>query len=159
MIEKSRLEELIKYSATIYYADRDVQFPIPIFLNEEDFVREKELSHEESCIRDNILLEDLYEEHKDAEWALKYHATRTEELDLPMFEDFIKEDNTVVKFWKNGHKITLYKYIKNKKTNNIRIMILDDREDCACWKFNKPASEENYKEACDLCLKLFKGEE
>ena len=62
-------------------------------------------------------------------------------------------------FWKNGHKITLYKYIKNKKTNNIRIMILDDREDCECWKFNKPATEENYIEACDLCLKLFKGEE
>ena len=91
MIEKSRLEKLIKQGATIYCADRDVQFPIPIFLNEEDFVKKEDLSYEKSCVRDNIPLEDLYETEKQAEWALKYqHIPRTEYLDLPMFEEFYK---------------------------------------------------------------------
>lgn len=72
MITKSRLEELIKEGAMIYYADREVNAPIPIFLNEEDFIKEKEFSYDVSYIRNNIPLEDLYETHKQAEWALKY---------------------------------------------------------------------------------------
>ena len=153
MITKERLKELIKQDATIYHLSGIKKYQetkandIPSFYRIDDFKSWE------------FFKQYYFETKKQAEWYLKYHKTRTEELDLPMFEDFIKEDNTVVKFWKNGHKITLYKYIKNRKTNNIRIMILDDREDCECWKFNKPATQENYIKACDLCLKLFKGEE
>ena len=159
MITKERLEQLIKENATIYYADRDVKFPIPIFLNEEDFVKENELSHEESCIRDNILLEDLYEEQKQAEWYLKYHKNRIETLDLPMWEDFIKEDNFVFKFYVKKKEYSMYIFVKNKNTNNCRILIRADDREQDWLVFEEPATEENYIKACDLCLKLFKGEE
>lgn len=154
MITKERLEELITKSAMIYYADRDVQFPVPIFLNEEDFVRGKELSHEGSYIR-YIPLEDLYEEHKDVEWVLKYHATRTEELDLPMWED-----------WQRVNKTGLYAMsFRDKKYHYCELMVFHDEIKVTKQAyglevlFDEPATEENYIKACDLCLKLFEGEE
>lgn len=58
--------------ATVYCADRNVQFPIPIFLNKDFMIKGKELSHKENCVKDNILLEDLYETHEQAEARLKW---------------------------------------------------------------------------------------
>ena len=154
MIKKSRLEELIKQRATIYCADRDVQFPIPIFLNEEDFVKKEDLSHEKSCVRDNIPLEDLYETEKQAEWALKYqHIPRTEYLDLPMFEKFEKNKRFV--FTSVDHtwyEISIFK--KKILLNFTNDEYWTDYED---WE-PLEATEENYTKACDLCVKLFKGE-
>ena len=173
MISKERLQELINEGATIWYYEYE-----PFIAGYSSIIHICSVNLSSDCsIKDNTLydaqasfedhnydvligkLTDLFETRKEAEWQLKYHATRIEELNLPTWEEFIKEDNTVISFWKNGHKITLYKYIKNKRTNNITIMVLDDMADCACWKFKKPATEENYIKACDLCLKLFKGEE
>lgn len=149
MIEKSRLEELIKQGATIYCADRDVQFPIPIFLNEED------LSHEESCVRDNISTEDLFETRKQAEWALKYqHIPRTEYLDLPMWEDIV------------GHKDDdIYKIGSFRTKNGNTYNLLFQKGALAMWNVRHMmsvwvdlANEKNYIKLCDLCVKLFKGE-
>lgn len=150
MIKKSRLEELIKQGATIYCADRDVQFPIPIFLNEEDFVKKEDLSHEKSCVRDNIPLEDLYETEKQAEWALKYQRIpHIEYLDLLMFEEI--EDDYILEFGKSRFEV--------HKTNN-KIFVLTNKNylDLYDYVFEEPATEENYTKACNLCVKLFKGE-
>lgn len=154
MITKERLEELIKKDATIYYADRDAKFPIPIFLNEEDFVWGKELSHKGSYAR-YIPLEDLYEEHKYVEWVLKYHVTRTEELELPMWEE-----------WQRVNTPVLYAMsFRDKKHNYCELMVFYDEIKVTKQAyglevlFDEPNTEENYIKACDLCLKLFEGEE
>lgn len=159
MIKKSRLEELIKEGATIYCADRDVQFPIPIFLNEEDFVKKEDLPHEENCIRDNILLEDLYETEEQAEWALKYqHIPKTEWLDLPMWEEMYESANRNVFYHRKGiiGKIDGIRYPNvDERVITIRSIYARNEKDVL---FNAPATEENYIKACDLCVKLFKGD-
>lgn len=155
MIEKSRLEELIKQGATIYCADRDVQFPILIFLNEEDFVKKEDLSHEESCVRDNIPLEDLYETEKQAEWALKYqHIIRAEELNLPTWEEF-KNSDKPIRFCGNDWQVYELGIVLN--LNEIYLDLFDDYDTYTQERYK--ATEENYIKACNVALKLFKGEE
>ena len=145
MIEANRLEELIKQDATIYYADKEANIPIPIFLNKKNLDKK-----EESCGRDVISTEDLYETYKDAEWALKYQfITRTEELNLPMFREFCK------------HKYVSFNdefgnHYELKLNENSKLIITKYPAD---WEiFYEQATEENYITACDLCVKLFKGE-
>lgn len=160
MIEKSKLEELIKQGVTIYYADREVNAPIPIFLNEEDFVREKELSHEESCVRDNIALEDLFETHEQAEWALKYqHIPRIEELNLPTWEEFITDDKYKYHYGLSFFDFDNYRLVACIPTedDNTEFIGIDVDGNTELYHWDK-ATEENYIKACDLCLKLFKGE-
>lgn len=151
MIEKSRLEELIKQGATVYYADRDVRFFIPIFLNKDFMIKGKELSHKENCVKDT-LLEDLYETQDQAEWAAKYQRIqRTEYLDLPTWGE--------IKDFKDECIITFY--AKNMIYGVVSVCVYgtffwveNQRQEFLYEKF----TEENYKKACDLCLKLFKGE-
>lgn len=164
-INKGRLQELINKGATIYHADRIVNAPIPIFLIEEDVVKEKHLSYEESCVRADIPLEDLYEESKDAEWALKYkRIPRTEYLDLPTWEE-IQSNIDEVKNGKDKINISFIKQFNHSQLGYIDLVIVKIEEEpiqlevsnndhyVQSWR----ATEENYAKACDLCVKLFKG--
>ena len=150
MIEANRLEELIKQDATIYYADKEANIPIPIFLNKKNLDKK-----EESCGRDVISTEDLYETYKDAEWALKYqHIPRTDYLDLPTFEDFGK--HPYLSF--HDEIPDLYELKIDKNANIVLTLYRGGIYDCGIIKFSKEFTEENYAEVCDLCVKLFKGE-
>ena len=117
MIEKSRLEELIKECATVYYADRDVLFPIPIFLNKDFMIKGKELSHKENCLKGNTLLEDLYETEEDAETKLKKKKkclfkeknTRIEEGENVWFVDCIRDNQGNLKWYAEKGKVEAIK--------------------------------------------------
>ena len=160
MITKSRLEELIKQGATVYYADRDVRFFIPIFLNKDFMIKGKELSHKENCVKDT-LLEDLYETEEQAEWASKYQRIpRTEYLDLPTWEELIDK--------KKNRRFYINEFVCRNEYDLLVVCSLgvdfegkiEVRNVSLNHKllFQAPLSEENYEKACDLCVKLFKGE-
>ena len=69
-ITKERLEELINEGATVYSLDKQVKYPIPIFLKdgENAVVNDNELVNSVSVI-DKI--ENLYETQKQAEMRLR----------------------------------------------------------------------------------------
>ena len=151
MISKERLEELIKQEATIWAIGR---------YSFQDEIEEIKLDRDLFCVEYNALLypdlfrvrlEDLFETKNRAKWALKYHATRTEELDLPMWEelDGADFDMSFIDTRKIKHQIWV--------TNDDGICVTNPQLDGKnkYWSY----SEENYIKACDLCLKLFKGEE
>ena len=153
-ISKERLDELIKEGATIYSLDKQVKYSIPIFLKDGEnvVVNDNELVN---SVRVIDKIENLYEIQKEAEWHLKYHATRTEELDLPMWEEFKTYNENI------GVSFVGEDWVVYELSNDIdiyhkpRILLTADGEYFEEWK----STEENYEKACDLCLKLFKVEE
>lgn len=164
MIEKSRLEELIKQGATIYYKDKDIGL---IFLNEYFDIDEIWLSgtdrFEYWLYCNNVpykSLECLYETQKQAEWSLKYYATRTEYLDLPTWEELIDK--------KKNRRFYINEFVCRNEYDLLVVCSLgvdfegkiEVRNVSLNHKllFQAPLSEENYEKACDLCVKLFKGE-
>ncbi len=165
MIEKSRLEELIKQGATIYYIDKDISL---IFLNEhfdidEIFLLGTDRFEYWLYCRDVPYepLERLYETKEQAEWALKYqHITRTEELNLPPWEELIDK--------KKNRRFYINEFVCRNEYDLLVICSLgidfegkiEIRNVSLNHKllFQAPLSEENYIKACDLCVKLFKGE-
>lgn len=69
-ISKERLEELIKEDATVYSLDKQVKYPIPIFLKdgENAVVNDNELVN---SVRVIDKIENLYETQKQAEMRLR----------------------------------------------------------------------------------------
>lgn len=96
-ISKNRLEELIKEGATIYAVIQGGVEPIDLKFRKNYYSCE-DYAHfvfwcdtfDQDVEIDN---EQCYETKKQAEWALKYHTTRTEELDLPMWEEQKADQN------------------------------------------------------------------
>lgn len=160
-ISKERLEELIKQGATIWYVGKDYSVNanrmVDIRLGkfnkiENDYLLVK-AGDGFHTPRYNFVayLDGLFETRKQAEWHLKYHATRTEELNLPMWEEIekIKEkDVYIIAKPKEMRFYIDYKFL----IPQIKLCTLED-------VFNWNLDEEGYLSACDLCLKLFKGEE
>lgn len=158
-ITKERLQELIKQEATIY--TNRFKKPEKYKLYKDYFISKEELvacNKSQTAIDCVIKLSKLFETEKDAKWSLKYHATRTEELNLPMWEDvnkifmgregdfrIIDKYNIELIYWKFKECLIEVRYKKDGETIEQKIF--------------EPATEENYIKACDLCLKLFKGEE
>ena len=160
MISNERLQELINEGATIYTIDKTVNYPIPLFLDEHYVILAKEdgaeeclaYTHERIIEGKGELLINLYETQEQAEWALKYHATRIEELNLPYWTDIVRhKDDDVYKIasfrTKNGNKYNLL----FKKGD---LSLWNVRESRVIWVYL--ATEENYTKLCDLCVKLFK---
>lgn len=164
-ISRERLEELIKQGATIWEYNYEpfiagyssIIHINPLQLDNNCYIEDDKLYTQRAEERSDFdifeaELKDIFETRKQAEWYLNYHATRTEELDLPMWEEFKKGVN--IKFFSNiGEKFICYGY--NKKIT-LELVESDGYEvKIKQWQ----ATEENYEKACDLCLKLFKGEE
>lgn len=139
MITKERLEELIKKEATIYYIFDDIIFNtkeiIPIKLNDGA----------------SFDITTAFETKEDAEFALRFkRIPRTEFLDLPTWGEI--EGDCSLEFDNFALRV-------NKLEN--RILILTNRDilglyDCI---FVKTATPKNYLEACEICRKLWLGEE
>lgn len=164
MIEKSRLEELIKQGATIWSRYTDLIKKEPILIDLSSLNQENprfKLYNDEHKIEiydyDNLLmyqLEDLYETEKDAEWASKYQLIpRTEYLDLPTWEEFKNQDKPI-RFCGDDWEVYELRLALDKSE-----IYLDEVGDYEMYGQDMwEATEENYIKACDLCIKLFKGE-
>ncbi len=149
MISKERLEELkSKYRFEACKIIENAE-------SEQRFLTEKENKQLTK------LEENLHECDKKL-WALKYHATRTEELNLPMWEEFCEFDKLIPNFRfrftdKDKENIALFlsEGLYGADPKNIIVYNFDGDYG---FLFEEPTTEENYIKACDLCLKLFKGE-
>lgn len=153
MITKERLEELIEQHKQVWKFYKDTcakiyQVPAGLY--------GIELS---SQVDETTPFDELFEAKEDAEEYAEFgNITRTERLELPSWEDF-KTTETITKFFNKDTNYSLYVYVKNKNTNNCKIMIYADNGEQEWWEFQKPLTRENYNEARRLCVKLFKGEE
>ena len=150
MITKNRLEELIKEGATIYNVDYNSNSvePINLLFTTIDGNTRHIKGEEDGTI---------FETRKQAEWALKYHATRIEYLDLPTWEEFITEDKYncygILIFIFNNYRLIAKLPDEDNDTEFIGI----EGGNTELYHWDK-ATEENYIKACNLCVKLFKGE-
>lgn len=156
MIEKQRLEELIKQGAFVYkiIGKNIVQMcanDIPTFytLNDENW---------------NIWKTDYFETKEEAEFALRFkRIPKTEYLDLPTWEEFLK-NNFGVKFYYKSREFHLHKvrYSADDKNPEWKINLYEsycNDDDTVAWEKEWELTKENYIEACEICRKLFLGEE
>ncbi|MDY6382156.1 MAG: hypothetical protein SPK94_07890 [Bacteroidales bacterium] len=166
MISKERLEELIKEGATIYFTyscenkieeitlDKDYSIGIVYGV---DCLMQKHYNDEfGENFAGGIELIDLFETKEDAEFALRYKKiTRIETLSLPTWEEIIKEIGM------NGTYHIVFTSKDEWAECNLSVctsrqhIIIDGYK---CYKY-WDLSKENYLEACELCRKLFLGED
>jgi len=170
MIQPDRLKELIEQGATIYGITGLPRWVEEIDLGsllyekigdwlykvnticygsgENDFRKEKLYRF------DN---EDLFETREEAEWVFEFgNITREEKLSLPSWEEFCKLDYEFVFYDRNHNKFSMY--LTMPVTVEKEICIWNWNIETAKVEFRKPATKENYIDACRLCKKLFLGE-
>lgn len=132
-------------------------------------------SEEDGCEVDDAkeiaYINDCFENYAEAEFVLKYkNIERTETLDLPTWEE--AEIDELVKSGKSKNGCwNLIKGFTDKKNNEMFEFSLSSDDDNQFYLsvnnedssykdlFYKPLTYENYLEACELCKKLFEGEE
>lgn len=149
MIERERLEELIKQSATIYqvYVDATI---IKMKLDKDFKVDNAHLCKKlkgvvKSC---GYPLYKLFETLEGAEWYKEFGCIeRTEKLELPTWEEFLKAEKYFLFKAKNSQNIFLFRenntiYIEDEKWNILR----------------EELTKENYILACRKAKELFLGE-
>lgn len=166
MITKERLEELIEQGATIYEIKKDFYIVDPSEIVKIEKIKshllkeflDSHLEFNEWHGGTDRLYKELFETKEEADFALRYkRIPKIEYLDLPTWEEFITKDKTTT-FYKNQVKYQMYIFVKNKNTDNCKIIIYADDNSQDWIVFEKPLTKENYIEACKLCLRLFKGE-
>lgn len=153
MIDKERLEKLIKQGATIYrtYADVSVQ---EVRLNknymkvDNAFLWQKMKGAFKSC---GTPLDKLFETKEDAEWHKEFGCIeRTERLELPTWEDACDGITHNIPF-------------TTPKCQKVEMIICDEYIDIvsiyqSIIDFSKPLTKENYTLACRKAKELFLGE-
>lgn len=163
MISKEELEKLIEEKATIYYRGRGYKLEnkeehytdfwykqlFEITENGLHYIYENADYYEGE---DTIFkFKDLYKTKEDAEFALKYtNIKRPEILNLPTWEEI--QNTHFYEFWNKEFDYMLQYQPVSKK---IAVYDMNNRGDY----YLQDATKENYIKACDLCVKLFKGEE
>ena len=149
MITKERLEELIKQGTTIYEAKYHNINPVDLsrkircinyrygMIEFEPLPKEKYLHHK--------YLKNLFETKEEAKWYLDFgNITRTETLSLLSWEEFFNSGKSIV--FRDA-----YGDIQELKQYNREIYI--NKQYCGFL------TKENYIKACEICKKLFLGEE
>ena len=163
MITKERLEELLEENSTIYTTYGGYVSEINLdflsdyiegnYLFEANLVAQ-EINHIQYTF--NI----LFETKEDAKFASKYqNISRIDYLNLPTYEEFIKNyqsfgddlipDEKCVIFTCKDGVYSLY-------ACDNEIWVGKDTDGSVM--FHKELNRDNYIEACDICVKLFKGE-
>lgn len=164
MITKERLEELIEQGATIFSTHDDYK---EIKLNNDFKVEEV------WCLGDclvskslvfslfGISLIFLFETKEDAEFACKYqNISIFYSLNLPTYEDFVKNYQSFGDELITDEKCVIFSckdglYSLYACDNEIWV----GKDSDGSVMFHKELNKENYIKACDICVKLFKGEE
>ena len=152
MIERERLEELIKKSATVYEVKYGKVITVDFSKNKVRFISKKYITLEPSIVErygNHKYFKNLFETTEEAKWFLSFgNITRTETLSLPNYtvainyidtEKFILTDNSS------------FKFLLLSNPNNIIIINKQNGNQI----FSKPLTKENYIEACEKAKKLF----
>lgn len=159
MIQKNRLEELIKQGATIYcpyyiYYD-GVELDNKDYVDDEFLYIFRQVWKKESGY-DKFPFKCLFETKEDAEFAKEFqNITRTETLNLPTWEMFIKLGIPFEFTSKNGECFYL-EICNEERIDKIEIY---NKIGFISNVFSALATKENYFEACKIAKKLFLGEQ
>lgn len=160
MITKERLKELIEQGADIWQVIDNEVYQLRKDLYQHWVVKEDRIEWYDKIVPSGacyILFEYLFETKADAEWQVEFGCIeRVERLVLPTWEEFRKWDK-LVKFCNNGTNYSMYVFIKNKNTNNCRIIIYADNGEQDWFLFEQPLTKENYILACRKAKELFLG--
>ncbi len=163
MIEKERLQELIEQNKEIYFVNwtyKEIECVNKIVIadyiitleivNDLLYVIRKEDAYKPEVIW-KLKLNELFETKEDAEFALRYkRIPHTEYLDLPDWEEV--EGDYSLEF--GNSSLEIY-----KSTNRILVMTNRNYLGLYDYAFDKETTKENYLEACEICRKLWLGEE
>lgn len=166
MITKERLDELKKEGAIVWQIKNNGEFNIalPIKLN---YVTIKYLEEGIEVKSDVYMLfkiseaydriyfiryDELTEDEEEANFINRYQGiTRTETLSLPTFEEFCKYE--YVDFLTSKGKHCWLEICLESPTSRFRMA--EGSMFTHIWELTK----ENYIKACEICRKLFLGEE
>lgn len=156
MITKERLEELVKQGATIYDIFKgDIYFVNLTMAKYYDVPKYIEYKNDYYNCNLTRSIQDLFETKEEAEWYLEFgNITRTETLKLPTWE-----------YWQKVSKYGMYAMSFFDKENHYCELQILETIKVVKWgygrtvEFENSATKENYIEACELCKKLFLGEE
>ena len=169
MITKERLEELIEQGATVWNVyvneiilqNNEVRYSDGYY-GEKSYIKDNNLIIESWGDEDiNLMysLDQLFETKEEAEWHKEFGCIwRMERLELPTWEEFEKTKISV-KFRNKETKYSMYVFVKNKNTNNCRIIIYADGGEQDWMVFEMPLTKENYTLACRKCKELFLGKD
>lgn len=166
MIEKERLEELIEQEETVWCVS-ELWGINKLKLHNKD-VRDSDCFHisKTLLLSDSIEFYDEEETYKvpfqllfeteqeylkhqeEAEFIKKYHTTRVERFDPPIWEDFVEMEEWC--FWKKNHRQTVIRILGTKY---IAVETSYERF------FTGDLTKENYIKAVEKAYNLFKGEE
>ena len=155
MITKERLEKLIEQGATIYSEswneEVDLSLPCEIvkMMNINGVVQERLIVHEDEEHHPSYLLSCLTEDIEGAKWQEEFGCIeRTERLELPTWEEFLKIGRTYGFKSKEGKLVELFR--------NDNTIFMEDED----WNIlREPLTKENYILACRKAKELFLGEE
>lgn len=148
MITKERLEELIRQGASVWEAKygKVKEFNLSTigdYLMSKEYIRVYFYQPYNFITRKRY--DKLFEDKGEAEWFSKFrNITRTEILSLPTWDEFYNSGKMYYFRGFYGNQITLRQYDRNIFVNDDYIGYL---------------TEPNYLEACELCRKMFLGEE
>ena len=178
MITKKRLEELIKQKAKVYFIQNEsfiAGYSSIIKIKELDLSNFKPIYFTSSNIKNDFVaiksanstidrndFENLFETKEEAEWELEFgNIARTETLNLPTWKK-IKRKPTIINFMSKDCrlcKLCLGEIVavignRTKSAKKRYVCVRIDKDD---HYFER--TEKGYIEACELCRKLFLGEE
>ena len=156
MIEKNRLEELIKQGATIW-TNYCGLYPIDLRNKEINIDKQYDdvLNLDDSAWGRSVNFNYLYETEEDAEFASKFqNIKRVETLNLPTWEMFIQLGIPFEFTSKNGECF----YLELCDEEGIDKIVIYNKIGFISNVFSSLATKENYFEACKEARRLFLGE-
>lgn len=148
MIEKERLEELIREETIIYYIWYTKYAPYMRIseckLNNKMYVDDDILCLEDCDDGEILYLNDIFETKEELDWHIEFGCIeRTERLELPTWEEFWNSGQTIWFTGKDGGQYGLSQYNREILLNDAYIGYLD---------------KESYYKACRKCKEIFLGE-
>ena len=168
MITKERLNELIEKGATIY--------TFCYYQTKKDIVGIDTSIYKKKEIRGNLFycgvhiigIENIFETEEDAEFDLRYkNITRPETLSLPTWEEVEKlidkvkngKDNfinleLITQFYTKDNGLIDFDVYLLKEDNSLMFEITNNDE----FNYEFEATKDNYLKGCEICRKLFLGE-
>lgn len=157
MIEKERLEELIKQKAIIWGV-YDYSYSIDKPNKKVEYINLDEFNHYYKDVDEFIMYQgdysELFETEEEAEWHKEFGCIeKVERLWFPTWESVYND----LKDYKNGDFYILdndhFSFVYNKGHITSQLFLYTHNE-----KFNWNANKENYYKACKLAKKIFLGE-
>lgn len=161
MIDKERLEELIEQGATIWTDEyRGSHFKIKLTKHFVAKLGDSFDLYGYGCDYFGIPLNHLYETKEEAEWYREFGCIeRTERLELPTWEEFIKNYQTLGDVTILDERCVMF----TDKTKTYSLYADDNSIWVGCDStgtsfFCEDLNKENYIKACRFCKRLFLGE-